>query len=122
MGHFSDDQNYDEFMNASSDEWSKPETPPERPDPPVEPADRWGSPIQDKGTTADTNRWGSEPVKDSQPSYRTEKPKTGSKWWIILIVVLVVLCLCVCLVLFGLPALGISWFGQNFNPADFLQF
>jgi len=122
MGHFSDDKNFDEFMNASSDDWSKPETPPASPEPPVEPTDRWGSPIPDKGTAPESNRWGSEPANESQSSFGADKPKSGSKWWIILIVVVVLLCLCACLVLFGLPLLGINWFGQNFNPADFLQF
>lgn len=117
MAHFSDDQNYDEFMDASSDEWSKPETPPEElTPPPVEPTDRWGSPMPEKIPPKDTNIWESEPDKETILDSRTEKPKSGSKWWIILIVILVVLCLCACVVLVGLTILG-------FNLGlDWLQF
>jgi hypothetical protein len=115
MGHFSDDQNKDEFMNASAEDWSKPSTPAERPTVKPEPTDRWGSPVPDKTTASDPGRWGSEAPPVSTPGVTTKK--TGSKWWIILIVVLVVLCLCACLVIFGLPALGLSLI-----PTDFLQF
>jgi hypothetical protein len=115
MGHFSDDQNKDEFMNASAEDWSKPSTPADRPTVKPEPTDRWGSPVPDKTTASDPARWGSETPAPATPGVVTQK--TGSKWWIILIVVLVVLCLCACLVIFGLPALGLSLL-----PADFLQF
>lgn len=115
MGHFVDDKNDEEFMNASAEEWSKPSPPPERPDPTPEPTDRWGSPVPEPSTPKDTDRWGSEPVPPSSTDPGAKKG--GSKWWIILIVVLVVLCLCACLVVFGLPALGLS-----LVPADMLQF
>ncbi|MBW6465396.1 MAG: hypothetical protein K0B06_02695 [Brevefilum sp.] len=115
MGHFSDDQNKDEFMNASAEEWSKPSTPPERPSVKPEPTDRWGSPIPDTTPASDPTRWGSEAPAAATPGVRTQK--SGSKWWIILIIVLVVLCLCACLVIFGLPALGLTLL-----PANFLQF
>jgi hypothetical protein len=115
MGHFSDDINNDEFMNASGEEWSKPSTPPERPTVNPEPTDRWGSPIPENAAPSEPARWGSEPVQTS--SSVPGAKKSGSKWWIILIIVLVVLCLCACLVIFGLPALGLSLI-----PADLFQF
>jgi hypothetical protein len=117
MAHFSDDQNYDEFMNASSDEWSKPETPPEEvTPPPVEPTDRWGSPMPEKIPPKETVQRESTFPKEPITAYETEKPKSGSKWWVILIVILVVLCLCACAVLVGLPLLGINL------GLDWLQF
>lgn len=109
MGHFSDDQNNDEFMNASAEEWSKPSTPSERPATKPEPTDRWGSPIPDKSASRETNRWGAE---STQTSYPETIKKSGSKWWVILIVVLAVLCLCACLIMIGLSLV----------PANFLQF
>ncbi|MFU8826779.1 MAG: hypothetical protein ACNA70_04725 [Brevefilum sp.] len=115
MGHFSDDINKDDFMNASAEEWSKPSTPAERPAEKPEPTDRWGSPIPDKAVEADPGRWGSEPAQPS--SSVPPAKKGGSKWWIILIIVVVLLCLCVCLVVFGLPLLG--W---SLLPAGLLQF
>lgn len=105
MGHFSDDFNDDEFMDASAEDWSKPSTPEERPPAQPEPTDRWGSPVSDKSTSSDPSRWGSEPTQTTQPG--TGK-KGGSKWWIIVLVILLVLCLCACIVLFGLPALGFT--------------
>lgn len=112
MSHISDDKNQDEFMNASAEEWSKPSTPAERPAPKPEPTDRWGSPLPEKGTASDSSRWGSQP-----PSQTPGAKKSGSKWWVILIIVVVVLCLCACLVMFGLPALGLT-----LMPTDFFQF
>ncbi len=111
MGHFSDDDN-DEFMNASAEEWSKPSTPEERPPAQPEPTDRWGSPISDRGTSSDPSRWDSEPTPASPLG--TGK-KGGSKWWIIVLVILAVLCLCACIVLFGLPILGFT-----LVPTDFM--
>ena len=111
MGHFSDDINNDDFSNASAEEWSKPSTPPERPEVKPEPTDRWGSPIPDKTVSSDPGRWGSE---SAQPASTIPGAKKGGlQWWIILIIVLVVLCLCACLVIFGLPALGWSVLGIN---------
>ena len=114
MGHFSEDLNDDEFMNASAEEWSKPSTPEARPPAQPEPTDRWGSPSSNKESSSDPNRWGSEPTQTSRSE---PSNKGGSKWWIILIVILVVLCLCACLVLFGLPMLGFTLL-----PANFMQF
>lgn len=106
MGHFSDDFNEDEFMNnTSAEEWSKPSTPESRPPAQPEPTDRWGSPIADRESSRDPNRWTSEPTQS--PGLGTGK-QGGSKWWIILIVIVVVLCLCACLVMFGLPLVGIT--------------
>jgi hypothetical protein len=111
MSQLPDDKNQDEFMSASAEEWSKPSTP-ERPAPQPEPTDRWGSPVSDKAPASDPGRWGSQP-----PTQPPGPSKGGSKWWVILIIVLVVLCLCACLVVFGLPALGLS-----LMPADIFQF
>jgi hypothetical protein len=115
MGHFSDDQNNDEFMNASAEEWSKPSTPEERLPSQPDPANRWGSPLPDKSTDSDPGRWGSDAPTPSAPAPAAQK--TGSKWWVILIVILLVLCLCVCLVMVGFPVLGISLFPANFMPS-----
>ena len=109
MGHMPDDENYDEFMNSSAEEWSKSEPAPE-PKTGSEKTNRWGSPIPDPTVSEDPRRWGSEPSQPARTNYQPPDKKSGSKWWIILIIVLVVLCLCACLVVFGLPALGISLF------------
>lgn len=114
MGHIPDDKDYDEFMGASADEWSKPEEPAPVPEPKAETTNRWGA-VQPDPVTADApSRWGSE--GSSEPTFTSvDKPaKQGnSKWWIILLVVLVVLCLCVCVVIFGLPLLGLDLLGLN---------
>ena len=115
MGHFSDDSNNDPYTSGSAEEWSKPSTPVERPAEKPEPTDRWGSPIPDPSPTVDKTSWDPEPVAPSTPL--PAKKKSGSKWWVILIIVLVVLCLCACLVIFGLPALGLSLI-----PAEWFQF
>ena len=112
MGHIPDDDQNDEFMNASAEEWSKPEPVP-APKPSSESTDRWGATIPDPTVSGDAGRWGSEPIEPTRPDYERPVKKGGSKWWIILIVVAVVLCLCVCLVVFGLPALGLSLFDWN---------
>jgi len=115
MSHFSDDQNNDEFMNASAEEWSKPSKPEERPPSQPEPTDRWGSPVPEKSANSDPGRWGSDAPKTSPPGPSIQR--TDSKWWIILIVILLVLCLCACLVMVGLPVLGISLFPANVMPS-----
>lgn len=111
MGHIPDDKDYDEFMGASAEDWSKPEEPAATPEPKADPTNRWGAVQPDASTSDSPNRWGSEP---SEPTFSAaDKPvkKGNSKWWIILIVVVVVLCLCSCVVLFGLPLLGLDLFG-----------
>ncbi len=98
MGHIPDDKDGDEFMNASAEDWSKPEEPA-----PI--------PVQKPD---ETNRWGSEPIIDaSAPEKEGPAKQSNSKWWVILIVVVVVICLCVCLVLFGLPLLGLNLIQNN---------
>lgn len=112
MAHIPDDENFDEYMSASAEEWSKPETPP----PPKvenESTDRWGASIPDPTVSADASRWGSEPMEPTRQGTEQPAKKGGSKWWVILIVVVVVICLCLCLVLVGLPVLGINLLQGN---------
>jgi len=107
MGHIPDDENFEEFMDASAESWSKPdepETEPER----EEPTDRWGSPIPDEESAGDAERWGSEPVKPAAPNFEPPAKKSSNRWWIIAIVILVVLCLCLCISFFALSALGVA--------------
>lgn len=110
MARIPDDDNYDEFMNASAEEWSKPEEPPPLPQKKPERVNRWGSPIPEEGTDSDPKRWGSEPIEPSRPKNvpQDQKKKSGAKWWIIAIVILVVLCLCLCITIFALSAMGIG--------------
>jgi hypothetical protein len=114
MGHIPEDNNVDEFMNASAEEWSKPSKPPAKPDIKDEQVDRWGSPISKEGSLSDQRRWGSEPSKSTSQTTQPPTKKGGTKWWIIVLVVVLVLCLCGCLVLFGLPWFGIEIF-QGFS-------
>lgn len=104
MGHIPDDDNFDDFMNASAEEWSKPEEPSPLPPIPPQKTDRWGSPIGDSGAARDPY----------QPGTGAASVNTGVKksrpWWIIAILVAVVLCLCVCVVMVGLPLIGINLF------------
>jgi hypothetical protein len=111
MGHIPEDENFEEYMNASAEEWSKPEETPPQPEMEDERVDRWGSPIPQEGTVNDAKRWGSEPIEPSRPDYDPQKKKSGTKWWIIAIVIVVVLCLCLCLGFFALSAIGVagSW-------------
>ena len=101
MGQLPDDDNFDEWMNASAEDWSKPEESSKIPEPPAQPADRWGSPISSKEQQDDPRRWGSD---QPAPTPKTAKPENKRKfpWWIILIIVLAVICLCSCIVIFGL--------------------
>lgn len=112
MGHIPDDDNFDEYMNASAEEWSKPEETGPQPEKIDEQVDRWGSPIPEEGTVDQAERWGSEPREPANPDYDSQKKKGSTKWWIIAIIILVVLCLCLCIVFVALPALGMagSWF------------
>lgn len=113
MSHIPEDENFDEYMNASAEEWSKPENPPAKPDTPAEQTDRWGSPLSDKSTVNDANRRGSEPLRTTRPDDDPLAKKSSKKWWIIAIVAVVVLCLCACIVVFGLPLLGLNLFQGN---------
>jgi hypothetical protein len=118
MGNFSDDTQKDDFMNASAEEWSKPTPPAQRPPAESEPTDRWGSPITDKTASSSPTRWGSE-AQSHPGGTAPAKARSGSKWWIILIVVLVVLCLCACLVAVVLPLLGLPVLGWNLFQSGF---
>ena len=109
MGHIPDNEQFDEFMNASAEEWSKSKPAP-APKPSSESTDRWGSTIPDPTVSSDAGRWGSEPIEPTRPNYERPIKKSNSKWWIIVLIIVVVMCLCSCLVLFGLPALGFSLF------------
>jgi hypothetical protein len=110
MAHIPEDENFDEYMNASADEWSKPEEAGPPPDEKEERVNRWGSPVADEATVNDGDRWGApEMESDLGPNAADfmptgKKPKT--RGWIIAVVVVVALCLCVCLVLAGLTATG----------------
>jgi len=114
MGHIPDDKNYDEFMGASAEDWSKPEEPAPIPEQKPDETNRWGAVQPDPATADAPNRWGSESTSEPTFEASNESVKKGnSKWWIILIVVLVVLCLCACVVIVGLPLIGINWLGIN---------
>jgi hypothetical protein len=107
MGHIPDDEHFDEFMNASAEEWSKPEEVTPQKETIKEQTDRWGSPVPQKGSTSDANRWGSEPLESSKPDGGSQKKKGASKWWVIAIIIVVVLCLCLCLALVVLSITGV---------------
>lgn len=104
MGHIPEDDNLEEFMDASAEEWSKPEETSSEPESKDEPTDRWGSPTPQGSTVSDENRWGSEPVDTPHYEGKPESKKGGAKWWIIAVIVIAVLCLCTCVVLGGLEA------------------
>ena len=118
MGHIPEDENFEEYINASAEEWSKPSEPEPKPEMEDERVDKWGSPIPEEGTISDENRWGSEPLEPARPDYDPQKKKSGTKWWIIAIVIVVVLCLCVCLTIAGLGIAGIN----IFESGTFYQF
>jgi hypothetical protein len=108
MGHIPEDENFDEFMNASAEEWSKPEEIEPEPEV-VEEHDRWGSPLPEEPAPKVESEWKPEPVIPDS-SYTPEPPKkNASKWWIIAIIIVVVLCICLCVaVVAGLPLLGLN--------------
>jgi len=114
VGHIPEDENNDEFMNASAEEWSKPEKASSAPEPPRENTDRWGSPIPEDEGVSEANRWGSEPVASQSPNNALPVKKKGLQWWVIVIIVVVLLCLCACIALVGLPAFGINLI-ENFS-------
>ncbi len=118
MGHIPDDDNFDEFMNASAEEWSKPEETTPQPKAEKEQTNRWGSPAPQ--TDSDTNRWGSEPLESSTPDSEPQKKKGGSKWWVIAIIIVVVLCLCLCVAFFALSALGVAGPWMMFDVFEML--
>ena len=122
MGHIPEDENNDEFMNASAEEWSKPEEAPEVPEVKDESTDRWGSSTADKEVVDSGDRWGSEPLEPTKMKAQPKKEKvkenmkekkSGPKWWIIAILVLVVLCICVCVTVVGLSYLGYNLIDPN---------
>jgi len=113
MGHIPEDEKNDEFMNASAEEWSKPEEPEAAPESQPEPTDRWGSPIPDPDGGNNPERWESETKEPIAPQPPVEPKKSASKWWIVALIVVLVLCLCACVLLVGLPLLGVSIFESN---------
>jgi hypothetical protein len=113
MGHIPEDENFEEYMDASAEEWSEPEEPAPLPESEPEPTDRWGSPLPDPGATGDESHWESEPDQPDILEPLLPDKKSNTKWWIIAIIVVVVLCLCACVALVGLPLLGISIFESN---------
>ncbi len=114
MGHIPEDENYDEFMNASAEEWSEPEESETAPESQPEPTDRWGSPIPDPDGGEEPGRLGSEPKEPIGPQPPVQPKKSASKWWLIAIGVVLILCLCACVLLVGLPLLGVGIFESNF--------
>lgn len=103
MGHIPEDDNYDEFMNASAEEWSKTEKPAPKQKEQHEATDRWGSTIPEESPVSGRNRWGSEPIEPTLDQEDKEKiKKVFSKWWIVAIIVVAVLCSCACVVLAAL--------------------
>jgi hypothetical protein len=115
MGHIPEDENFDDFMNASAEEWSKEEEPLPAPEPIEEPTDRWGSP----SPVEDPNRWGSEPLETPQtpqkPTYDTPEKNKGSKWWIIAIIVVVLLCIFACVAIVLIFGSVFSIFQSDFS-------
>ncbi len=111
MAHIPDDQNFDDFMNASAEDWSEPEKPTPPPEMPEEKADRWGAPIPEPAAVNDGDRWGAPEldsadtpkVSDFMPEGKSKK----SKGWLIAIIVVAALCLCVCVVLTTLALTGV---------------
>jgi len=127
MGHIPEDENFDEFMNASAEDWSKPEEAPKVPEISEESTDRWGSSTADKEVVDSGDRWGSEPLEPTKIKPKPEKEKvkekvvdnfkekkSGAKWWIIAIIALVVFCICICAAIFGLSYFGITNFDWSF--------
>jgi len=89
----------DDFMNASAEEWSKPEVPQPPSPKPTNKTDRWGAPIK-PADLDDGNRWGAEKLdssdspqlKDLFPKKEGEKKKLP--WWVILLIILPIICVC----------------------------
>jgi len=103
MGQCPKDDDFEEYMNTSAEEWSKPEEPTPKSESPEEQTNRWGSPIKEEGAVSNGNRWGSEPIEPTLDQEDKEKiKKVFSKWWIIAIIAVVLLCSCACVVLAAL--------------------
>lgn len=114
MGQSSENNDGDEFMNASAEDWSKPEEPTPMPVQKPDETNRWGATLPEDPASAAPNRWGSEPIIEaSTPEKERPAKQSKSTWWVILIVIVVVICLCICLVLFGLPLLGLNLIQNN---------
>jgi len=108
MGHIPKDDDFDEYMNASAEEWSKPKSSPSEPKRKEESTNRWGSIVQDEGPVLDNNRWGSEPIEPTlQEEDKAKVKKFFSKWWIVAIIGIILLCSCACTVLGGLEILQV---------------
>ncbi len=116
MGHIPADDQNDEFMNASAEEWSKPSQPSQRPPSTTAPADRWGSPTTEKATRDDPQRWGSPPQASTPAGNAAPAKRSGTKWWIIVLIMALLLCLCLCVILVGLPYLGYNLISPNIVP------
>ena len=96
MAHIpQDNDKSDDFMNASAEEWSKPETPEPAPPKPKTKTDRWGAPEMD---TSDSPKI---------PDLFKKKEGKGLQWWVIVLIIGVVLCLCSCGTLVALAATGV---------------
>jgi hypothetical protein len=104
MGHVPDDDNFEQWMDSSAEEWSKPQETGDDPEPQREETDRWGSPVTKKDPVLDDGGW--QPEIPSSPSSRTSK-KGGFKWWIILIILVVLLCICTFAVVAGLQIFNV---------------
>ncbi len=110
MGHIPEDEKSDEFMNASAEEWSKPEETTPEPEAEYE-HDRWGSPIPDEAPIIDEKQVEKELFSGPQSYYEPPQKKNKVKWWVIAIIVLVVLCIIACIVsLVILGSLGFDIF------------
>ena len=119
MGHIPEDDQNDDFLNASAEEWSKPSQPSQRPQPAAEPSDRWGSPTSSKESSNDPQRWGSPAQPNTFAGDAAPTKKSVTKWWIIVLVLVLILCLCLCVILVGLPYLGFNLFPTNLIPMNF---
>ncbi len=105
MAQVPDDKDYDEFMNASAEEWSKPQTPSEP-----------STPGAGVTSTSKANRWGSEPIEPTLNEQEKQVLKDKSRKWItIAIIVVAVVCLCALVTLVVLPLLGIGLFSNLFQ-------
>ncbi len=105
----SNQDNYDEFMKASAEEWSKPETPAPVPARAETPTNRWGAPVAQPNAD-DGSRWGApklDPSDEPKLSDLLPSQKGKNKWWIIALIAGVLVCLCACLVIIVLLVLGV---------------
>lgn len=111
MAHIPQDNDQsDDFVNASAEEWSKPEVPKPASSKPKTKTDRWGAPVP----PADINsgsRWGAPEMDTSDspkiPDLFKKKEGKGLQWWVIVLIIVIVLCLCSCGTLAVLAATGV---------------